>query len=320
MCTRTLALHVHAHTGAARARARYPPRSWRCHNAYTAASRAPNDRRLPLESLPVRFSKQLRQGRRGQWAPKYQLLPKPFTVTPSIRPSLLPPTSLPTPKTFHCHPQLPHPSSHNTHGASQSRSGLCVDSSTHTRSPTRLPPPPVPHPAAHPNFQISLRPPPSPCGAPQLPTHPPPSPHLSHAAHPNCHLISLRPLPPSPCGAPQLPTHLPPPTPLPHAAAAPQSPTAYMLAAACVMIPTVWLPDLKALSYLGFFGVSATLTCVLSVVYTFLTGSYVAGAATDPALFATLPLVFGIMTFCYSGHGVFPSIQASMAKPSEFPG
>ena len=44
-----------------------------------------------------------------------------------------------------------------------------------------------------------------------------------------------------------------------------------------------------------------------------------AGAATDPALLATLPLVFGIMTFCYSGHGVFPSIQASMKEPEKFP-
>lgn len=44
-----------------------------------------------------------------------------------------------------------------------------------------------------------------------------------------------------------------------------------------------------------------------------------AGAVTDPALLATLPLVFGIMTFCYSGHGVFPSIQASMKEPEKFP-
>lgn len=98
------------------------------------------------------------------------------------------------------------------------------------------------------------------------------------------------------------------------------SPAAYMLAAACVMIPTVWLPDLKALSYLGFMGVSATCTCLAAVVYTYLTGSFPAGAVTDVATWTTLPLVFGIMTFCYSGHGVFPSIQASMKEPKQFPG
>lgn len=43
----------------------------------------------------------------------------------------------------------------------------------------------------------------------------------------------------------------------------------YMLVAAAVMIPTVWLPDLKALSYLGFAGVSAT-TAVVGTVRPFL--------------------------------------------------
>lgn len=57
----------------------------------------------------------------------------------------------------------------------------------------------------------------------------------------------------------------------------------------------------------------------LQVAYTFLTGSFAPGAVTDVANWATLPLVFGIMTFCYSGHGVFPSIQKSMKDPSTFP-
>lgn len=57
----------------------------------------------------------------------------------------------------------------------------------------------------------------------------------------------------------------------------------------------------------------------LQVAYTLLTGNFPAGATTHPALWATLPLVFGIMTFCYSGHGVFPSIQASMKHPEQFP-
>lgn len=39
------------------------------------------------------------------------------------------------------------------------------------------------------------------------------------------------------------------------------------------------------------------------VAYTLLTGNFPVGAVTDTALWATLPLVFGIMTFCYSGHG-----------------
>ena len=42
-------------------------------------------------------------------------------------------------------------------------------------------------------------------------------------------------------------------------------PSFYMLAAACVMIPTVWLPDVKTLSYLGFAGVAGTLSVAATV-------------------------------------------------------
>jgi len=97
------------------------------------------------------------------------------------------------------------------------------------------------------------------------------------------------------------------------------SPPQFLAIAAALMIPTVWLPNLSALSFLGVFGVAATTTVVASVAFTLFTGNFVPGAATTPAIWASVPLVFGIMTFCYSGHGVFPSIQASMKKPSEFP-
>ena len=46
-----------------------------------------------------------------------------------------------------------------------------------------------------------------------------------------------------------------------------------MLLAAAVMVPTVWLPDLKSLSYLGFLGITATLTVTGAVAYTLLTGA-----------------------------------------------
>ncbi len=52
-----------------------------------------------------------------------------------------------------------------------------------------------------------------------------------------------------------------------------------MLLAACAMLPTVWLPDLKALSYLGFLGVGATLTVLCAVGYTYVTGAAPAPAA-----------------------------------------
>ena len=47
----------------------------------------------------------------------------------------------------------------------------------------------------------------------------------------------------------------------------------YMLLAAMVMIPTVWLPDLKTLSGLGVVGVAATLTVTAAVAYTLISGA-----------------------------------------------
>ncbi len=44
-----------------------------------------------------------------------------------------------------------------------------------------------------------------------------------------------------------------------------RDPAFYMLCAAVATIPTVWLPDVKSLSYLGFAGVSAILTVVATV-------------------------------------------------------
>lgn len=51
------------------------------------------------------------------------------------------------------------------------------------------------------------------------------------------------------------------------------SSASYMLLAALIMVPTVWLPDLKSLSYLGFVGISATLTVTAAVAFTLLTGT-----------------------------------------------
>ena len=43
------------------------------------------------------------------------------------------------------------------------------------------------------------------------------------------------------------------------------------------------------------------------------------GAVTQTATWSQVPVIFGILAFVYAGHGVFPSIQASMKKPKDFP-
>ncbi len=48
-------------------------------------------------------------------------------------------------------------------------------------------------------------------------------------------------------------------------------------------------------------------------------GSFPPGAVRSAANWASMPLVFGILAFVYSGHGVFPSVRASMKQPEDFP-
>ena len=79
---------------------------------------------------------------------------------------------------------------------------------------------------------------------------------------------------------------------------------AYMLAAACVMIPTVWLPSLKTLAVLGVCGITATSTVAATVAYTLLSGRFVP-TPTTLVNAKTIPLVFGMVAFCFAGHGAF---------------
>lgn len=84
------------------------------------------------------------------------------------------------------------------------------------------------------------------------------------------------------------------------------------------MLPTLLLPNVASLSFLGFLGVTATITVTSTVLFTWLTGAFKAGAATVPVAWDTLPLVCGIFAFSYSGHGVFPTIKRAMKNPEEF--
>jgi len=96
----------------------------------------------------------------------------------------------------------------------------------------------------------------------------------------------------------------------------------FMAITALVVLPTSWFRDLSVLSYVSVLGLFASL---------FLLGVVVSdGIVSDLITFedfrdtdffkswANIPLCFGLISFGFAGHAVFPNIYASMKKPQQY--
>ena len=96
-----------------------------------------------------------------------------------------------------------------------------------------------------------------------------------------------------------------------------------MMVMACLFVlPTVWLRNLKALSFTSIWSVAMSGILVLSVA---ITASPIDGNIGFPhriPLVGSLynaPVATGIYAFAYSGTTIFPAIYSSMKDPSKFP-
>ncbi|KAL1212564.1 Amino acid transporter AVT1B [Cardamine amara subsp. amara] len=97
------------------------------------------------------------------------------------------------------------------------------------------------------------------------------------------------------------------------------APHLFALLTTLAVLPTVWLRDLSVLSYISAGGVIASVLVVLCLFWIGLVDEVGIHSKGTPLNLATLPVSVGLYGYCYSGHGVFPNIYTSMAKPSQFP-
>ncbi|KAH1228615.1 Amino acid transporter AVT1C [Glycine max] len=96
----------------------------------------------------------------------------------------------------------------------------------------------------------------------------------------------------------------------------------FAILTAVALLPTVWLRDLRILSYISACGVIATILVVLCLFWVglFDNADIHTQGTTKTFNLATFPVAIGLYGYCYAGHAVFPNIYTAMANRNQFPG
>ncbi|KAE9621147.1 putative amino acid transporter, transmembrane domain-containing protein [Lupinus albus] len=96
--------------------------------------------------------------------------------------------------------------------------------------------------------------------------------------------------------------------------------TLFAIFATLVILPTVWLRDLRILSYISAGGVIASIAVVACLFWVGLLDNVAIPSQKTTLNLATFPVAMGLYGFCYAGHAVFPNIYTAMANRNQFSG
>ncbi|KAL2332431.1 hypothetical protein Fmac_020012 [Flemingia macrophylla] len=97
----------------------------------------------------------------------------------------------------------------------------------------------------------------------------------------------------------------------------------FAMATCIALLPTVWLRDLRFLSYISACGVIATVTVVFCLLWVCSVDNAAIDAkgsrGTTALNLTTLPVAMGIYGYSCAGHALFPNLYSAMANRNQFP-
>ncbi|CAL0333445.1 unnamed protein product [Lupinus luteus] len=95
--------------------------------------------------------------------------------------------------------------------------------------------------------------------------------------------------------------------------------TLFAIIATLAILPTVWLRDLRILSYISAGGVIASIVVVFCLFWVGVLDNVAVPSQRTTFNLATFPVAMGLYGYCYSGHAVFPNLYTAMANRNQFP-